>query len=194
MKHKSHGVPKVTDPRVEMTRSRIAAAFVALVSKRAYGRLRVSDITRKAGIGRTTFYAHFDSKDALLEAELARIVLPMLVELPTDPCLVDCTALFEHLRCARDVYRSLTSGASRAVTERIIQDGFERRIQGMLDDRRARERRDPGLQDFIARFVASTILALIAWALDRPDPPSPAEMQATYRMLMGRALGAPRLD
>jgi hypothetical protein len=102
-KQKSRGVSQARDPRAERTRALIAAAFIALVSRRAYGRIRVSDITRKAGVGRATFYAHYESKDALLRAEVVRVVLPMLVELPGDHCLVDCTKLFAHVQHAREI-------------------------------------------------------------------------------------------
>ena len=191
VKQKSRSVAEVVDPRVQKTRALIAGAFVTLVSRRAYGRLRVSDIARKAGIGRATFYAHFESKDALLRAELQRIVLPMLVELPDDPCLVDCTGLFAHVQHAHDIYRSLTSGATRGVTERIVQDAFEERIQAILVARAARSvTSNPASPGFVSRFVAGTMLALIAWALERKNAPSPAHMQATYRMLVGSALEA----
>jgi AcrR family transcriptional regulator len=102
-KQKSHSVAKATDPRAEKTRALIAAAFVALVSRRPYARIRVSDITRKAGVGRATFYAHFESKDALLRAEIVRVMLPMLVELPGDHCLVDCTKFFAHVQHASEI-------------------------------------------------------------------------------------------
>jgi AcrR family transcriptional regulator len=193
VKQKSRSVAELVDPRIARTRARIATAFVALVTRRPYGRLRISDIARKAGIGRATFYAHYGSKDALLRAELQRIVLPMLIELPEDACLVDCTGLFAHVQHARPIYRSLTSGPARSVIERIIQDAIEERIQGILAVRAMRaaasRRTSP---DFVSRFVASTVLALIAWALEQQNAPSPSEMQAAYRALVGTALGAVR--
>src|SRR5450755_3726324 len=94
-KQKSESVSQSADPRAEKTRALITSSFVALLSRRSYERIRVSDITRKARIGRATFYAHFASKHALLEAEVARVVLPMLA--PDDRCLVDCTMLFAHV-------------------------------------------------------------------------------------------------
>src|ERR1017187_4157322 len=171
---KSQSVAQNIDPRAEKTRVLITASFVALLSRRSYDRIRVSDITRKARVGRATFYAHFASKDALLEAELARVVLPMIEELPDDSCLIDCTRLFAHVQHARDVYRSLMGGSTRVVTERLIQHALQARITTI---RTARVEAEPATAAFAARFVASTLLTLLAWSLEQPTPPAPAELQ-----------------
>lgn len=41
-------------------------AFTALLAVKPYDKITVSDITRKAGLNRGTFYAHFDSIDELM--------------------------------------------------------------------------------------------------------------------------------
>jgi AcrR family transcriptional regulator len=187
-RQKSHNVAEVTDPRTEKTRALIAGAFVALLRGRSYARIRVSDITRKAGVGRATFYAHFESKDALLRAELVRVVSPMLGELPGDPCLVDCTKLFAHLQQEREIYRSLMAGTTRVVTERIIQDALEARIASLVALSSAQTDAAVTTRTFVPRFVAGTILALIAWSLEQAAAPAPVELQGTYRVLVGRAL------
>jgi AcrR family transcriptional regulator len=191
-KQKSKSVSEPVDPRVEKTRAALTGAFVALVSRRAYDRIRVSDITRKAGIGRATFYAHFSSKDYLLRSELARIVLPMMVELPDEPCLVDCAMLFGHVQHARDIYRSLTAGHSRSVTERIVQEAFEARVADIVSERAARGGIGAKIPAFAPRFVASTVLTLIAWSLEQAVAPTPVELQKTFRALVGGALGTGR--
>jgi AcrR family transcriptional regulator len=186
-RQKSHNVAQATDPRTEKTRTLISGAFVALLRRRPYARIRVSDITRKAGVGRATFYAHFESKDALLRAELVRVVDPMLNEAPGDPCLIDCTKLFAHLQQEREIYRSLMGG-TRVVTERIIQDALEARIASLVALSSAHLDAAVPTRTFVPRFVASTILALIAWSLEQADAPAPVELQGTYRALVGRAL------
>ena len=192
-RQKSHNVAEATDPRTEKTRALIAGAFVALLRRRPYARIRVSDITRKAGVGRATFYAHFESKDALLSAELVRVVSPMLGELPGDSCLVDCTKLFAHLQQEREIYRSLMTGTTRVVTEGIIQDALEARIVSLVALSSAQTDAAVPTRTFVPRFVAGTILALIAWSLEQAVAPAPAELQGTYRALVGRALqGAAR--
>jgi len=183
--HKSRSVRQVDDPRVARTRAAIAAAFLALVRRRAYGRIRVSDITRKARVGRATFYAHFSSKDGLLRDEICRVVVPMILARRDDSCLVDCTALFAHVLQSGEIYRSLTAGPTRPVVERIVQDAIEARV-GQVVASRSPPR---AVAEFVPRFVAATLLTLIAWSLEQPCPPEPAGLQQMFRALVGRALG-----
>jgi AcrR family transcriptional regulator len=187
-KHKSTSVAQPADPRVAKTRMQIAAAFIELIHRRAYFRIRVSDITRKARIGRATFYAHFESKDALLQDRFTAVVLSRMAELPDDPCLVDCTPLFAHVLDGRAIYRSLTAGPARAQTERLLQDVLEARVAELMTVRVARGMSIASTPGFVPRFVAGSILALIAWALEQDPAPAAEDMQSAYRALVGRAL------
>jgi AcrR family transcriptional regulator len=185
-KQKSQSVVQALDPRAVKTRRRIAEAFAALLGRRSYGLIRVSDITRRAQVGRATFYAHFASKDALLSAELVRVPMTLLTELPGEPCLVDCSQLFAHVQHASQVYRLLTAGPGGAVGARIIQDALEARVAALLADQGAHG----AAPAFVPRFIASTIMTLIAWSLEQPVVPAPAKLQEVYRTLAGGALAA----
>ena len=83
MKQQSISVCKAPDPRASLTLAQIDAAFIALMTRRAYEGIRVGDITTKARVGRTTFYAHYNSKHDLLRSKLIRITLPLLAEQPS---------------------------------------------------------------------------------------------------------------
>ena len=193
-RHKSHRVSQIVDPRTDRTCAALARAFAALLSRRSYARIRVSDIVRKAGIGRATFYAHFESKEALLRSEIERVVLPMLVELPTDPCIFDCTRLFAHVQQAREIYRSLMAEPGHSAAEHIVQKTLEAHIARRLTSRTLSK---AGLADragFVARFVASTILTVVAWSLEQTEPPPAAQLQQAYRGLVGRALSLSPAD
>ncbi len=56
------------DRRQRKTREAIFTALIALLSKKDFTQITVSEIIEKADISRATFYSHFETKDDLLKA------------------------------------------------------------------------------------------------------------------------------
>src|SRR5689334_14210029 len=119
------------DQRVRRTRAQIDAAFVELLHRRAYGNIRVSDITKKARIGRATFYAHYVGKDELLRSQFERIVSPMLASAPETPARVDALYLFAHIGSSPEIYKAFM-GSDGGSAPRILRQCFEKRIREIL--------------------------------------------------------------
>jgi len=60
------------DPRVKRTRALIEQAFNELLEEKGFQSISVQDITERAEINRSTFYAHFVDKYALLETSITQ--------------------------------------------------------------------------------------------------------------------------
>ena len=80
------------DRRQRKSRQAIFSAFTQLLKKESYSKVTVQQIIELADVGRTTFYAHFETKDALLQAF--------------------CAELFEHV-FSLDLYKEKTHDFSR---------------------------------------------------------------------------------
>ena len=63
----------VIDRRVTRSRTALFDALLSLMLEEDYQSISIEDILTRADIGRSTFYAHFISKDDLLEKSLERL-------------------------------------------------------------------------------------------------------------------------
>jgi AcrR family transcriptional regulator len=183
-----NGAAKSADSRAVRTRAQIDNAFVMLLHRRSYDNLRVSDITRTAGVGRATFYAHYTSKDDLLRSQLQRIVLPMLRVQPQEPFLLDCRAFFEHIRTAPHIYKALMGGRERNAA-RVIREAVEQHLEGALNTTsRGIDSTIPA--PLVKRFVVSALLGVAGHTLNSGDKTTAEEMQRLFQKLVGSGLSA----
>jgi AcrR family transcriptional regulator len=181
-----NGAEQPADSRAGRTRARINGAFVILLHRRSYDNMRVSDITKKAGVGRATFYAHFTSKDDLLRSQLQRVVVPMLRMQPKEPFLLDCRSFFEHIRTAPHIYKALMGGHERNGA-RVIREAFEQHLGSALTTT------SPSIDGtipaaLVKRFVVSVLLGVAAHTLNSAGETTAEEMQRLFQKLVGSGL------
>ena len=111
-----------TDRRVARTRRALIDAFGRLVTHRRLRRIRVADIVAEAEVGRSTFYDHFPSADALhLEAMTG--LLGILADAAAgrgDPARTE--RLLDHFWDNRQRARETLAGRmERRVTRRLAE-------------------------------------------------------------------------
>lgn len=168
-----------SDRRVEHTRSTLAQAFRDLVLRRRYDQFNVVDIVKRAGIARSTFYGHYQSKDDLLREGL------------TEPFQVIAACAFEplppneleHWVCHfwenRRVATALFGGRGRGIALRLLED--------LIEDRLKQHAILPFPSPLVAHQVASSQIGLLSAWLSGHTPCEPARLA---QMLHLSAVGA----
>lgn len=175
------------DRRVARTRSALYEALVALVGEKPYELISVEDLLARAGVARSTFYAHFRCKDHLLAASLERLEAELVAgtEAAAAPAgWSRSRILFEHVGRHADLQLSLARGRGGAIVRDAIGQILARLLRTWLpvghDGRVPRE--------VAIRFLVATIDMLISWWLAQRRRPQAAEVDAIFRKLVSAGL------
>ena len=148
------------DRREQKTRQAVFEAFTSLLEKKSYSRISVQEIIDAANIGRSTFYAHFETKDDLLKAL--------------------CTEIFEHVFSA-DLTREPThdfSGRQKDIRGEITHilyhlNDSRRYIRGILAG-------DSG--EMFMQFLKEYLARVFDAELDRQPSSIPREYMLNHRV------------
>src|SRR5690348_2193898 len=124
-------VPRlVTKPvgRVRQTRLKLLRAFNKLVLERGYAKMTVDDVIKEAGVGRSTFYEHFETKEDILRRSLTPLFSAFASSLgepkPTEQ-LVD---IVRHFWENRRLAHAMFGGAMRPLASGVLSDLLEERL------------------------------------------------------------------
>lgn len=100
-----------TDRRSQRSRQLLIEALAELMHSKRYSAISVQEITDRANVGRSTFYAHFTDKDDLLVQGVRQMVGSLDHSIPGPRnTLAPSLGLFHHLAEGRDLKLSMAHG------------------------------------------------------------------------------------
>lgn len=188
------------------TEPRIRAALTELLAERELGAISVSDITRRAGINRGTFYAHYVDKHDLVQQlidgvldDLANIVLGEDDEAngesaettldTTEP--IPFERVHDALVYVRDHYAIVAALTGNGTDQRIYEQ--TKRLIGELVERSARRHGitvDYGdvPEDYAREMMLSSVASVIWLWLRRGCPDDPRDIATILWKAKSRSL------
>jgi AcrR family transcriptional regulator len=146
---------RITDRRVQKTRQALNSAFVELVLSRGYEAVTIGDICARADVGRSTFYSHYTSKEALLEESLARPSSQLAACVGDDITAQRLIPLLDHFSQQRAVNRAFFEAPIRTLWVNTLAKLIESRLP------RKAAARPPIRPSLAALLVAELQIALI---------------------------------
>jgi len=159
------------DRRVERTRHAILGAFRDLVLTRGYDSLTVRDLVETAGIGRSTFYEHFDDKDDLFQESVRPLFSVLADTIGPGAVAHQLEWVIAHFGHNRRLARVMLAGSARGLMSRFLAEELESRLTGGAHGTK------PLIPlSLVAAHLAEAQLGLIeAWMLAK-NPCAPDEL------------------
>lgn len=156
------------DPRAVRSRQALIEAFLELLEAKPLQQVSIRDITTRAGVGYTTFFRHYTSKEELLDhiaAEQIRQLFSLAVP-ETDSYDVHSgsTALFTYADAHRELWSTLlTGGAAATIREEFL------RLASEVAASQGRANTWLPAEAGVLLLVGGT-LDLLTWWLRQPKP------------------------
>lgn len=183
---------QVLDRRILRTRAMLQQALNSLIAQKGYEAITIKDICAAANVGRSTFYAHYTSKDDLkrsgfeplrkLLIERQRAALAATRD-DRSRSLGFSLPMFEHARDHRDHYRALVGSRGGTVSLGTIRKMLSDLVRNELVATADKSSPEAIPAEFVVQYVVGAYMAIMTWWLDGGAKLPPHRMDAMFRRL-----------
>jgi len=186
-----------TDRRVLRTRTTLLDALVTLILRKSYREITIKDIVDEANVGRSTFYAHFTSKDNLLKKGMDGLRSQLLnyqKEVPANQSKDDHHELgfslfmLEHVGDHLNIYRALAGEQGGTIARNSIEQIFSDLVRGNLAPVFHENSDEQMSREFVVQHIVGSFMAILVWWLNSGAKLSPAKIDGMYRQLVERGI------
>ncbi len=180
------------DRRSARTRAMLQRAHISLILEKDYEAITIKDICDAANVGRSTFYAHYTSKDDLKRSGLEHL-RRLLVDRQRDALAAPgdirerslgfSLTMFEHARDHIDLYRALVGGRGGTVALGTIRQILSDLVRDELAASADKNSADIIPREFVVQYLVGAYMAVLTWWLDGGAKLPPQRIDAMVRRL-----------
>jgi AcrR family transcriptional regulator len=179
---------KGNDRRSQRSQQALIGALIELMAVKNYDSISINEIVEKANVGRSTFYAHYQTKDDLVKSGFERILdetLDHIVLSKNEQNLtVDTTMLFQHAAGHYHLYKALMWGSGFKILTKdelyILSEKLQQRLSQFFPD----ENKISVPLSVLSNSFSGNLLIFLKWWLDNKMPYSPEKMDQLFQILV----------
>lgn len=176
------------DRRVRRTKQRLHEALMSLILEKPYAKITVRDLIDRADVGRSTFYAHYETKDDLLmTSAVSRVIADFEAGIADDPpgadAILPSLGVFRHFGENKEQITALLRSPGVDLVRKAVLTALTDAAKTSIDKRVDAGEASHIAPDVRAAFVAGSLLALLNWWLDTNTPHSPETMADMFAEL-----------
>jgi hypothetical protein len=181
------------DRRIQKTKKLLADSLGQLMREKEYDAITIQDIVDKANVGRSTFYAHYESKENLLlhNINFQRELIHFTGNDSLHPMGINLPYLFNHLA----EYGSIVKAIHGTAIGYQIANHFTAIIVNRIVGYYKRRPLPPGMENQLLQYRAEAIAGgivrmVFCWVMDNTPIPA-SKMIAQAQELLDRAFATP---
>ena len=180
---------RALDRRIPRSRAMLQNALCSLIARKGYEAITIKDICEAAHVGRSTFYAHFTSKDDLKRSGFEPLRKQLVgrqkeaLAMARDHkgrSLAFSLAMFEHARDHRDHYRALVGSRGGTVSLGTIRKMLSGLVRDELAATTDRSSADVIPREFVVQYVVGAFMAVLTSWLDGGAKMPPEQINAMF--------------
>jgi AcrR family transcriptional regulator len=182
------------DRRVRRTQKTLHRALISLVLEKNYDSITIQEILDRADIGRSTFYAHFKSRDELLISGIhdLRDTLESAIQSersrskPHEDIIGFSMAMFQHASEYREVYHALLNTQGWLVFQQRLEEMFDEIIRRECKAEIQRLKKADSIVpvDLFVHYLTAGFFSVLTWWLGRRSRLTPLQINEIFRSLV----------
>lgn len=175
------------DRRSQRTRRLLHQAVLALMQEKRYDSITVQDIIDRADVGRSTFYAHYQDKEDLVNSHLQEILddlsQPLVDATPNNRRLLPTLALFQHVRENQSLFEAMSGGRGLDLLLEKAQIYWRKQLVTDLQARLGNEQKSAALLSLVGSYFTGTLVIFLKWWFEYRPPYSPEQMDDMFQRM-----------
>jgi AcrR family transcriptional regulator len=182
------------DRRVLRSRDRLGDAMIALIQEKPFDEITVQEVLDRAGVSRTTFYAHYRDKDDLFMSDVDEFLEGAAAMLSrkreASGRVAPVEEFFAHVAEGRKLYDALVASDRIDDFLELARGHFARGIERRLADSGRARGLEPATRAALSHALAGAMLSLMKWWIDRGMTAPPSEMDDLFHRMVWSGVAA----